>query len=543
LYVQFLYNPQFLDRFKFEIDGRAWDSKNKIWTVPAPQILKLVKLFGGTQNIIADDKVKKIYDEELKRHEDLNILRQSDDSELDDSTLLRSLYGFQRVGVNFVKRAGGRALIADEPGSGKTAQSIAYSYLQGLKTLIICPKSVKIHWTREIEKMTGQKSCIWEAQERIGHIDNQWHISHYEIMDRHKEELQKLKFDCLVVDEATKIKNRKTKMAKAIFGDGRAKKQYPGFKAKHVLFLTGTPILNRPVEAFVLLNYLDKNRFNNLWHFIHKYGGWKGDEPRNLEDLRERTKELIIRRRKKDTDPDLPPKQRNDLYIELTPIDRKEYNILLDNLFRKWNVLGKPTVAEMSKIQEFLSTKKLPRMIEMVDELIDNDRSVLIFSCYLKPLHELHKYYKEKAVMLYGTMTSEERQESIDALRNKTAKIGLFSIRAGGLGIDGLQDSIDTALFMDLDWVPATHEQAEDRIHRKGQKSKVQAFYFICDDTIDQYMRDILSAKQHIIDTVLDDGIVSITKNKSFFKEFVKILRTKQTSKLWETINSNSAID
>jgi SWI/SNF-related matrix-associated actin-dependent regulator of chromatin subfamily A-like protein 1 len=189
-----------------------------------------------------------------------------------------------------------------------------------------------------------------------------------------------------------------------------------------------------------------------------------------------------------------------------------------------WRESGKPSVQHMPKLQSFLTEKKMPRLIEMVDEFLDNDRPILIFSCYIAPLKFLHEHYGDKSAILTGAMKKEERQVSIDRLTNGEAKVGLFSLKAAGMGIDGLQHKIDTVVFIDMDWVPANHEQAEDRTHRIGQTSQVQAYYMICDGTIDEYMRDILKEKQEIADIIVDGALVTPERQKSVFKEFVKRL-------------------
>ena len=119
-------------------------------------------------------------------------------------------------------------------------------------------------------------------------------------------------------------------------------------------------------------------------------------------------------------------------------------------------------------------------------------------------------------------MNKNLRQESIDRLVNKQAQVGLFSLKAAGMGIDGLQKAIDTVVFIDMDWIAASHEQAEDRSHRIGQKNQVQAYYMICGDTIDEDMRDTLKEKQQIADMIVDGALVTPEKNKSMFREFVK---------------------
>ncbi len=185
--------------------------------------------------------------------------------------------------------------------------------------------------------------------------------------------------------------------------------------------------MSRPIEAFALLNFLDKERFNNFFHFTQRYGGWKGEAPRNLQDLHDRTKDLVIRRKKEQILTELPAKQRNDLYVELTKDEQKQYKELLREVFGRWKV-EKPTIGHMPKLQNFLIEKKIPRLVEMVDEFLDNDKPILIFSNYIAPLKFLAEQYGDKAALLTGEMNSKERQVTIDRLTKGEAKVGLFSI-------------------------------------------------------------------------------------------------------------------
>ena len=517
------YDKQLLARFKYEIDGRKWNNDEKHWEFP---IVHLPKVFTVFSNIKCTQAVLDIVDELKNRRQDLDTIRSQEDTDFDIQGMKLALYPYQKVGVQFVDRADGRCLIADAPGLGKTAQAIGYAQLHNLKTIIVCPLSVVINWQREILKFTGKKSTIWDSKGYEGSLKNQFHICHYDAVAKAVQWLRDEKFDLLVCDEATYLKNRQTIRAKSILGSYKERRKYPGIKTKYSIFLTGTPVMSRPIEAFSLLNFLDKDRFNNFYHFVERYGGWKGETPRNLQDLHDRTKDLVIRRRKDEVLKELPRKQRNDLYVELTKPEMKEYGKLLQEVFGKWKLEGRPSVAHMPKLQGFLIDKKLPRVIEMIDELLDNDMSVLVYSGFKAPLHQLVEHYKDKAALLTGDMNKKDRQVTIDNLVSGKVKVGCFSIMAGGMGIDGLQKKINNVIFLDLNYVPANHEQAEDRCHRIHQKEQVQVFYMICPDTIDEIMREILKEKQAIADVIVDGALMTPDNTKSFFKEFVRRLNT-----------------
>lgn len=542
LSVEFEYNQLLIKAIKSSVDGAKWNSDIKCWIFPHPHIISVIEIlekFYLPEQICSDKFSKKLYNSEKNRKQELSKIRLLDDSDILIPGMKIPPYPYQKVAVDFIDRAGGRAMVADAMGLGKTVVGIAYAMYKDYKSIIICPKSVVINWYRMIDKFADKKATIWDNDGKKGRIDAQFHIVHYDAAHKYIKEFNDIKFDLMICDEATYLKNRKTKRSQSILGIGKK----GGIKTKQCVFLTGTPVLNRPVEAFHLLSYLDNQRFNNFFNFVNRYGGWKMEPPKNLEELHERVKDLVIRRLKKDILKELPSKQRNTIYVEMSTTDMKNYQNHLKQLFKKWRVFGKPTVSEMPAIQHYLAEKKIPKAIEMIDELIDADRSVLIFSVYIDPLMKLKKHYGDQSAMLYGQMTSEERDESIQNLISKKAKVGLFSLGAGGMGIDGLQNSIDTVIFIDQWWTPAVHEQAEDRVHRIGQENKVQIFYLLCENTIDEYMQELLQDKLRVIETITDGKLITAGKvYKSFFKEFIKKLSANNDNNM-KNINIEDADD
>ena len=167
----------------------------------------------------------------------------------------------------------------------------------------------------------------------------------------------------------------------------------------------------------------------------------------------------------------------------------------------------------------------------MIDELMEAGRTVLLFSNYLDPLKATMKHYGPKAALLTGEMSLPERQVTIDKIQNGEALLGCISIKAGGMGIN--LTKADTVIFLDCDWVPATHMQAEDRTHRIGQVNPVQVFYMVVADTVDEDMIAILSEKQKIIDQIVDGEVFTDLGSKSIFNDVVKRIKLRYT----ETMN------
>src|SRR5690606_4415147 len=138
---------------------------------------------------------------------------------------------------------------------------------------------------------------------------------------------------------------------------------------------------------------------------------------------------LIIRRSLKEVQPELPPKVRNDVYVELTSDERKRYNSYLMELLSKWKLEKSPSVQHLPRIQNLLFEIKKSRAIEMIDEFLSNDQGILVFSIYKEPLYQLKEHYGDRAVLLTGDITNNnERQALIDKLSSGESKIGLFSL-------------------------------------------------------------------------------------------------------------------
>ena len=378
------YDRSLIERFKFEIDGRKWNDKEKHWQFPIVHLPKVVSIIKNYE-VKCTRKIKKRYKELLEETKVRHEVREKEDTDFEIPEFNLPLFPYQKVGVEFLWHTDGRALIADQPGLGKTIQAIAYARLKNVKTLVISPLSVVINWRKEIQKFTNLDSTIWSTKDVDGDLDNQFHIINYDAVRKVHDVLEKMDFDLLICDEATFLKNRNTLRFKSILGSWRERKKYPGIKTDHIIFLTGTPVMSRPIEAFTLLNVLDRERFNNFYHFTQRYGGWKGMPVRNLKELHERTKDLTIRRKKSEVLPELPNKQRNDLYIDMSFSERKEYKNILDEIFGEWRFTGKPSVSSMPKIQSYLTDQKIPRLKEIIDEYLDNDRSILVFGGFVDP--------------------------------------------------------------------------------------------------------------------------------------------------------------
>lgn len=521
-------NDELKIRFKSIADGARWNDVEFRWEFSYVHLHSVLRLFKSTVGIIADETVKQWFKDILQHKQKLELIRTKTDSDICIPNLLRPLYGYQKVNIEFGLAAGGRWINADSMGLGKSACALGFTLVVGGKALIVCPKSVKIQWTESILTFTGKESCVWGPKGAVGNEESDFHIINYDNVSKFVSKLNAIGFNTLICDEATHLKNYKSMRTKAIFGSWKERSKFPGIQAKYVNLLTGTPLLNRPVELFTLLSGLDHKRFNNPIAFLERYGGsGSKSEPQNLLELHDRAKELMIRHTKAQVANELK-KGRHDILIELSKSDKKIYNKAVTDVFNKWKLSGKPSAAHMPKLRNILFEYKFPRIIEFAEEMIESGRPILIFTIQQLHAERIAAHFGNTARLITGKVQNDSlRRQHIQDVIDGKAMVMVMTIKAGGMGIDGLQHAICDTLFCDRWFVPADHEQAEDRTNRLGQKNPTQMWYLTVRDTFDEEMAKILLEKQVMIDEAIEgkrneDGRVDEIRHKSIFTELVK---------------------
>lgn len=552
--LSFPYDQQLAGLLRARIDGLAWNRKANRWELPKAQLPAAIALLENINGVVQLSPVAaKAAQAERERRAALDQIRSQHDTSLEIPTLL-PLFGFQRVGVEFGLAAGGRALIADEMGLGKTPQAIGTALMLRLqrgveRVLVVCPASLKINWFREWIRFAGIEPTIWHGQKVIGPKDAAVHIINYDIFGKYRPELEDLGFDLLILDEAHYLKNKDAQRTQQIFGGyhRKSKTRLQPFPTTYALLLTGTPVLNRPAELFPLLHFLAPERFNDWFTYANRYGAWapmnpegKPSRPQNLDELHERTKDIVVRRKKTEVLTDLPPKLVSDIFVELSPDQRRSYRKALGEVAEQWAEAAKehkkPTLNELQILTSLLNNFKLAKVRELIDELQNEDdvRPVLIFSTRLDPLKQLRTEYGDRAIYIDGSMSPEQRQLEVDRFQQGKATIALLSLRAAGVGLT--LTAADTVIFIDQDFVPANHQQAEDRAHRIGQVNPVQVYYLLAEGTIDEDLRALLGEKMAIVSQIADGEVRQLERQRSVFTDFVRRLkkRYKQFEKLDE---------
>ncbi len=475
------------------------------------------------------------------------------------------LFEHQKTGIEFLKKTK-KAILADEMGLGKTRMAIVAAGETSKGTLIVCPASLKINWKREIGKVYPDHDVeIITTTEDIEKVDSPWFIINYDILEKKREMIEQMieskKIDTLILDEAHYIKGKSIRSA-CIIGGKKKKKDGKAFKAdgiagqmKQVYCLTGTPLLNRPIEMFNLLKAINHKlgevrgfyakrycgafpksifirKYNRIMYFMDESGAT------NLDELRTLLKGSLLRRKKKDV-LNLPLKIISIMESELTVEWQRSYDAAWEmyiDFLKKNPDLGKDLdniimakhLVEIQKLKQVCSRSKVDRIVSDIQNAVEQEQKIIVFTQYtntLKDLEEKLTKLKIGNVTLSGEDDMDERQESVDAFQN-TDKVKVFiaNIKAGGVGLTLTAASI--VMFADMDWSPEIHRQAEDRAHRIGQEGMVNVYYYVATGTIEEDIVEILNSKKEVMDQVLEGKANSI-KNKSMQEVFLKLMSKK----------------
>ena len=427
------------------------------------------------------------------------------------------LYEYQKVGVEFLVNSGGRALLADSPGVGKTAQALGYISHSGFKrALVVCPASVKFAWESEIEKWTNLSSYVVDPTTVFEEIpyDINVVIINYDVLKKHFNELMKYKWDVLVGDEAQMIKSMTSIRSKAFKAISRG--------VPNVIMLTGTPILNKPIELFNILNIIDAKTWNNYYSYATKfcegkqgYFGFEAKGASNMEELNLRIRKYYIRRTKEQVLKELPPKNFIDIPMDLSKEDRKNYDLVESNLVKYLKEqdktdkeisksLGAEKLVKLNLLREINAMGKIETVKELVNNIIEAGEKVLIFSSFNGPLEELADLYEDNAVMIIGSTSVEDRGDIVKKFqKDPNTQIFLGGILSAGAGIT--LTAASNIIVLDYPWRPGDMEQLQNRAHRPGAEYECLNIYTITSrDSIDVFMKKVLSDKQEIIDQVID---------------------------------------
>ena len=409
-------------------------------------------------------------------------------------------------------------ILADDMGLGKTTSTIIAALETGAKkVLIICPASLKINWQREIENYSQRTTSIIEGKKWD---DADFVIINYDIIKNFHDDKKKdvstivnSKFDLVIVDEAHYIQNSQAQRTKLINDIGR--------KVDRVWLLTGTPITSRPINYFNLLSLIDSPVAQNWMAYVKRYCNgfqfqagrrkiWNVSGASNLEELRDRTAPLVLRRLKENV-LDLPEKIITPVYLRLKS---KEYEELMGEYYDWYDKSGESDsltlqFTKLTKVRQVIADEKTKATIELCENIIEQGKKVIVFTNFTKSLELILEHFGKKAVRLDGQMSQKERQLSVDRFQTEDdVMVFVGNIKAAGVGIT--LTAAEAVVMNDLSFLPSDHSQAEDRSYRYGQKNNVLVYYPIFDNTVEGIIYDILKKKKNIFETIMGDNANSM---------------------------------
>ena len=489
---------------------------------------------------------------------------------------------YQIDAVKFAENSDVRCIIADEQGLGKTIESLSLLRLHPEKLLpavIVCPTTVKLQWMREIHRICGNGpeflTQVIQTGKEKAMPGFKVYIITYDMLK--KEDLFQFlpegTIKTLIIDECQRIKNHLSDRAKAI--------QKVGKVTPHIVPMSGTPIKNNAGEYFTVLNLVAPTRFPSYQAYLDRYcdtyeAGWnvKVGGLKDADRFHEDTKDIIIRRTKKEVLKDLPSIDRKFYHVELDKKLNKAYAAALEELdellysdeseFQK----GSATIAIMSKLRHITGISKVEECVDFVSEFLlsseDVDipqfkkeiintngisvthhiedgvkrqgRKIVIFTHHQDVMGILQAKLDvwcasgdfEPTLAMHSGLDGNQRAALVEKFKDTNSRIMIASTLAAGEGLN-LQFCSD-AVILERQWNPANEEQAEARFHRFGQQNNVSITYMIASGTIDEYFTELVEIKRSIVASTLDNKEIEWNQ-QSLMKDLAEMLTTKGRDK------------
>ena len=446
---------------------------------------------------------------------------------------------YQREGYSWLQRlrdAGFGGVLADSMGLGKTVQTIAHLLRERasgrltLPALVVAPTSLLPNWETELRRFgPSLRTLVFHGARRAekhGEIERvDVVVTSYALLARDVEVLAAREWSVVILDEAQNVKNPAAKVAKA------ARR----LSAEQRLCLTGTPVENHLDELWSLFAFVDpailgdRERFRRYFRTpIEKHA----DDERRIA-LAGRIAPFLLRRTKEQVASDLPDKteivtqvelgeQQRDLYEALRAAMSKRVRdalasrglarshiVVLDALLKLRQACCDPRLLPSETARGVRESAKLDALLEMIEEMVDDGRRILLFSQFTSMLRLIEERLGTLNIP-YVQLTGQTKDRATPVQRFQSGEVPLFliSLKAGGTGLN--LTAADTVIHYDPWWNPAVEHQATDRAHRIGQTKRVFVYKLICTDTIEERIRDMQEHKGAIAQALLDDAATTV---------------------------------
>ncbi|MHB8585432.1 MAG: SNF2-related protein [Thermoplasmatota archaeon] len=400
--------------------------------------------------------------------------------------------------------------VVNEIVTHNTIQAIAASlYLEG-RVLVVCPAGARNVWKNEIQQHSNSTAFIFRPPMKDKPKREKFLVASYDAVLGHLEDIPLDEVELVILDEAHYVKNKDALRTQAVHS---ALRKIP----KRVL-LSGTPVMNRTEEVRKQLEFIHPDEWSNEIWFRNRFVAplqWGTREVRlaALRRLREYFGGIMLRRRKEDVLNELPPKHTLVQWIDLPEPWKGQYedeaSMLREHILtHRETAFGEDyetTRGRVMRLKHLASQGKASSAEAKTREILAQPgEKVVIFAYYLEHLDALEKALKEfNPVVIHGGVVDKERDRAVRAFQeDPTVRVFLGQLTAAGTAIT--LTAARHAVFVDLDWNPANHQQASDRIHRIGQTREVFVHQLVAEQTIEETIVDILQKKSTMTAALLD---------------------------------------
>ena len=526
LYVSFEYNKDIVEALKNSVTVANYDKKSKVWEVPVTDLASII----NSVNVFDDIELKLKPDEKKHTVKDVQL-----------SEFKTTPFPYQAEGIKF-GLSHDKWLLLDAPGLGKTLQmlylALELKKREGIEhCLIICGvNNLKFNWKREIEKHT-EESCyilgqritksgkftIGSVNDRVADlnriIDEFFVVTNIETL-RDANVVKGInkganKFDLIIIDEVHRCKNPTAVQSKNFL---------KLTSAKYRVALTGTLLLNSPLDAYIPLKWIGKEHcsFSNFKYYYCNYTGFFNNDfvgYRNVDTLKEQLNECSLRRTKDLLD--LPEKTIITQIVEMNPTQETFYANIQAGIVDQVDKVDMSTANILSMVARLRQATECPSVLtteniksekvsvaeDLVEQIVSGDEKVVVFSTFKDTLNTLKEDLKQyKPLLCTGDVSDVIINENIEKFQNDDEHMVMLCTTSK-MGTGVTLNRATHAIFVSNPWTAADCQQCEDRIHRIGSKKPVFIYYLISNNTIDQRVDELVHDKGAISDYIIDDKI------------------------------------
>jgi len=438
------------------------------------------------------------------------------------------LYPYQQEGVNwlnFLYTSNLSGLLADDMGLGKTVQVLAFLSMIEAEgpILIIAPTSLIFNWKKEFEKFLPEKNVyIHSGRDRIKDVDNlvlaEVILTSYAHLRLDVAKFIKIKFSCVVLDEAQNIKNPDSQIAEICFG----------LQSRMKIAITGTPVENRWDDLWSIFHFLEPELLEDRKDFHAQMVAAQSDD-RYLKRVKKKITPFLLRRTKEDVSLDLPEKIVQTVWVDMGAEQREVYESLLSRnrqglikkiqeegigshrmqvleaLLRLRQVCCHPHLVDVNLADNLAMSAKLERVMSDTAEVVNEGRKVIIFSQFTEMLGILEDHIKHLGFSyVYLDGSTRDRESVVKKFQeDPSVHVFLMSLKAGGVGLN--LTAGDYVFLFDPWWNDAAEKQAIDRAYRLGRKNVVVARRYVVAQSVEEKIMKIKEIKSQIAQGLIED--------------------------------------